>query len=180
MGGGIARDGIALYEADDNDELARPKPKTPHAALQMAREYYEEWFPSAESFVRGYRYAFRDGDLKKAAFDLHQAAERFCHTVLLVLTFHSPHIHNLAFLRTQVERLDPRLQAVWPDDNRKQRGMFEKLKEAYVKARYAKHYRISEEELDWLSARVEDLARVVQAICLERIEQLEATAREAG
>jgi uncharacterized protein len=58
--------------------------------------------------------------------------------------------------------------------------MFEKLKEAYVKARYAKHYRISEEELDWLGARVEELARVVKAICLERIEQLEATARQAG
>jgi len=86
----IARDGIALYEADDNDEVARPKPKTPHAALDMAREYYEEWYPSAESFVRGYRYAFRDGDLKKAAFDLHQSAERFCHTVLLVLTSDSP------------------------------------------------------------------------------------------
>ena len=28
--------------------------------------------------------------------------------------------------------------------------MFEKLKDAYVKARYSKHYRISDEELAWL------------------------------
>ena len=33
--------------------------------------------------------------------------------------------------------------------------MFEKLKEAYVKARYSKHYRISEEELTWLGEQVE-------------------------
>lgn len=175
----IARDGIALYESDDT-ELHEPKPKTPHAALAMAREYFEEWYPSAQSFVRGFRYAFSDGDLKKAAFDLHQATERMYHCLLLTACFYSPHNHNLAFLRTQAERLDARLTHVWPKDNRKQRAMFEKLKDAYVKARYAKHYRISEEELTWLGERVEDLGRVVYEICSERIAQLEATAREAG
>jgi hypothetical protein len=54
--------------------------------------------------------------------------------------------------------------------------MFEKLKDAYVKARYSKHYRISAEELGWLSQRVEELGRVVQAICIERIDSLERMA----
>ncbi len=89
-------------------------------------------------------------------------------------------MHNLAFLRTQAERLDRRLIYVWPDDNRKQRTMFEKLKEAYVKARYSRHYRISEEELIWLGEQVDELGRVVHAICAERIAQLETTAREAS
>ena len=146
----------------------------------MAREYYEEWLPTATQRLELAKLARERGFLKPGAFDLHQTSEFLYHCALLVVTFHTPHIHNLAFLRTQVERLDPRLQAVWPSENRKQRGMFEKLKEAYVKARYSKHYRISEEELDWLAARVEELARVVKAICLERIEQLEATARQAG
>jgi hypothetical protein len=42
-----------------------------------------------------------------------------------------------------------------------------------------KHYRVSEEELDWLSARVEELGAVVQLICSERIAQLEARAQAA-
>ena len=175
----VARDGIALYESDDT-ELHEPKPKTPHAALDMAREYFEDWLPSAESFMRGFRHAVSDGDFKKAAFDLHQATERLYHCVLLVVTFYTPHVHNLGFLRTQAERLDARLTYVWPGDNRKQRALFEKLKEAYVKARYSKHYRISEEELAWLGEQVEELGRVVHEICSERIAQLEATAREAG
>ncbi len=50
---------------------------------------------------------------------------------------------------------------------------FEKLKEAYVKARYSKHYRITEEELTWLGTQVEELGRVVHAICAERIAALE-------
>ena len=111
---------------------------------------------------------------------LHQATQRLYHAVLLVCTFYTPHVHNLAFLRTQAERIDRRLCHVWPSDNRQQRGRFEKLKEAYVKARYSKHYRITEEELAWLGEQVEELGRVVHAICSERIAQLEQTARDAG
>ena len=85
-------------------------------------------------------------------------------------------MHNLGFLRTQAERLDRRLTYVWPTDTRKERAMFEKLKDAYVKARYSRHYRISDEELAWLGERVEELGRVVQTICTERIESLEQSA----
>ena len=175
----IARDGIALYEADDS-ELATPKPKTPHAALDLAKEYYEEWFPGAMRRYDFVRFGMEKGHLKETAFELHQAAESLYHCVLLVSTFYTPHVHNLAFLRTQAERLDPRLIYAWPRENRWQRGMFEKLKEAYVKARYSKHYTVSEEELTWLGEQVEELGRVVQTVCSERIAQLEETAREAS
>jgi hypothetical protein len=109
----------------------------------------------------------------EAGLSLHQATERLYHCVLLVCTFYTPHVHNLAFLRTQAERLDRRLTYVWPMDTRKERAMFEKLKDAYVKARYSRHYRISDEELAWLSACVEDLGRAVQEVCLERIQMLD-------
>jgi predicted nucleotidyltransferase/HEPN domain-containing protein len=174
----VARDGIALYQSDGT-ELPEPKPKTPKQALAMAREYFEEWLPTAQSFRRGYGYALRDGDLKKAAFDLHQATERLYHCVLLVCTFYTPHVHNLGFLRTQAERIDRRLIDVWPRETKAERARFEKLKEAYVKARYSRHYRISEEELVWLGAQVEVLGKVVEVICSERIEALERSARAA-
>jgi predicted nucleotidyltransferase/HEPN domain-containing protein len=171
----VANDGIALYQSDDS-ELAQPKPKTPDQALAMAKEYFEEWFPGA---IRRYDFAkfgMEKGHLKETAFELHQTTESLYHCVLLVCTFYTPHVHNLGFLRTQAERLDRRLTYVWPRDTRKERAMFEKLKEAYVKARYSKHYRISEEELTWLGDRVEELGRVVQEVCLERIQMLERSA----
>ncbi len=172
----VARDGIALYQSDDQP-LRNPTPKTPEQAYELAKEYFEEWLPSAQSFFRGYQHAIDDGDLKKAAFDLHQATERLYHCILLVQTFYTPHVHNLAFLRTQAERLDGRLSEVWPSNNRRERAMFGKLKDAYVKARYSKHYRISEEELTWLGARVEELGQVVLTICTERLAVLEAAAK---
>ena len=99
---------------------------------------------------------------------------------MLVCSFYTPHVHNLAFLRTQAERLDTRLIVAWPRETKADRSRFEKLKEAYIKARYSKHYRISEDELTWLGARVEALAAIVESICSERIAQLEETARAAG
>jgi predicted nucleotidyltransferase/HEPN domain-containing protein len=171
----VARDGIAIYQSEDS-ELAEPKPKTPDQALAMAREYFEEWIPAAADFKESADHLIDKGRYKRSAFLLHQATESLYHCVLLVCTFYTPHVHNLGFLRTQAERLDRRLTYVWPMDTRKDRAMFEKLKDAYVKARYSKHYRISAEELAWISACVEELGRVVQTICEERINMLERSA----
>jgi hypothetical protein len=63
-----------------------------------------------------------------------------------------------------------------PRDIRVDRSRFEKLKEAYVKARYSKHFRISDAELSWLSERVQTLGQAVQVICEERIAALEKSA----
>ena len=167
----IARDGIALYQSDDT-ALHQPKPKSPADALDTAREYFEEWLPAGlrkfelaqEAILREYS--------KEAAFLLHQATESLYHCVLLVATFYTPHNHNLAFLRTQAERLDRRLYDAWPRANRRDRARFEKLKDAYVKARYSKHYRIDRDELTWIGERVEELGSLVHAICSERIAEL--------
>ena len=168
----ITRDGIALYQSDDT-ALHQPKPKSPADALDTAREYFEEWFPSAAGLLETARFSQSQGRLRDAAFLTHQVTERLYHCVLLVVTFYTPHNHNLAFLRTQAERLDRRLFDAWPRANRQDRARFEKLKDAYVKARYSKHYRIDRDELTWLGERVEELGRIVHAICSERIAELE-------
>lgn len=175
----VAKDGIALYQADDST-LHTPKPKTPQQALVMAKEYYDEWFPSAMKRFEISKFDLEKGYLRDAAFDTHQAAERLYHCVLLVCTFYTPHVHNLGFLRTQAERIDMRLVDAWPRETKADRSRFEKLKEAYVKARYSKHYRIAEEELLWLGGCVEELGRAVHAICSERIAELEILAGNAG
>jgi uncharacterized protein len=174
----VAKEGIALYQSDDTD-LPEPKPKTPEQALAMAKEYFEEWFPAAAGMLETARFSQSQGRLKDAAFLTHQATERLYHCVLLVCTFYTPHVHNLAFLRTQAERVDRRLVHIWPQDSRRDRRLFEKLKAAYVKARYSKHYRISEDELAWLGERVEELGQVVHAVCLDKIAMLEGHAKAA-
>jgi uncharacterized protein len=167
----LARDGIALYEFDDKP-LRKPTPKSPADALTMAQEYYDEWFPDAMRRFELAKVAVERGFSKQAAFDLHQTTEFLYHCVSLVRTFYTSYNHNIKFLRGQAEGMDARLRNIWPDTTRKERAMFAKLKEAYVKARYSKHYRISEEELTWLGERIEELGRIVHIICVERIAEL--------
>ncbi|PNQ03979.1 nucleotidyltransferase and HEPN domain-containing protein [Sphingobium sp. SA916] len=165
----VARDGIALYQVDET-ELHLPRPKTPQAALEMANEYFEEWFPGAADFSDSAAHLINKGRYKRAAFLLHQAAESLYHCVLLVCTFYTPHVHNLNFLRKQAEKISPLLIDAWPRTSKADRARFEKLKDAYVKARYSKHYRISEEDLDWLSTHIEQLGQTVHDLCQQRIE----------
>lgn len=172
----VAKDGIALYEADDR-ELATPKPKTPEQALETAREYFEDGFPSAMKRYEFAKFGIGKGYLKDSAFDMHQTVERLYSCLLLTLTFYTPYNHNIAFLRSLAEGLDRRLYGIWPETNRRERAMFQKLKEAYTKARYSKHYKISEEELSWLGERVEELGRVVHQVCTDKITELEQAAR---
>lgn len=173
----VAKDGIALYDADDR-ELAAPKPKTAQQAAETAREYFEEWMPLATSSQKIYLFCVSQHEYRDAAFNLHQATERLYACLLLTLTFYTPYNHNIAFLRSIAEGLDRRLYGIWPEDNRQDRAMFQKLKEAYTKARYSKHYKISEEELTWLGERVEELGRVVHQVCSDKIAELEAAARK--
>ena len=136
--------------------------------------------PAASGILETATFSRQQGRLKDAAFLTHQAAERLYHCVLLVCTFYTPHVHNLSFLRTQAERIDMRLVDAWPRERREDRALFEKLKEAYVKARYSKHYRISQDELLRLAANVDALGQAVHAVCLDRISELETRVSAEG
>ncbi|MCG8687736.1 MAG: HEPN domain-containing protein, partial [Desulfobacterales bacterium] len=167
----IVREGIALYELQGH-LFSEPKPQTPEEAHAAAKEYFEDWFDAYGAFFRGYGYAAKDGDAKKAVFDLHQAVERLYGCYLLTTTLYSPSTHNIRKLRALVEAKDERFRAVWPDEDRFQRRSFELLRDAYVKARYSKHYKIAEDELAWLGERAEALAALVKQACEEQLAEL--------
>jgi predicted nucleotidyltransferase/HEPN domain-containing protein len=164
----IAAQGIALYEAEGYP-LDSARPLTPGAVRAEAEAHFDEWYPSAIKFRRAAEFLFQDGGPKEAAFNLHQAAERLYHTALLVLTLYSPKSHKLNFLRSQAENLAPDLIAVWPRDTKFGQRCFELLRQAYVNARYSKHYKITAEEFEWTADRVDLLASVVRRVSEERL-----------
>lgn len=173
----VRRDGIALYQEDDS-ELHKPRPKTPKQALESATEYFRVWMDRAASSQKQYLFCLSQAEWNDAAFNLHQATERLYHGLLLVLTAYTPHVHNLGFLRTQAERIVPELIQAWPRQTKHERAYFSKLKDAYVKARYSDHYRISQEELQWLADHINQLGIAVHEVCERWITQLERTVQQ--
>ena len=175
----IVRDGIALYEAPDQP-FEHPEPLSPAEALKEAEEYFGEWFPSAQRRRELASEAVRRGYGKEAAFDLHQVTERLYHCVLLVLTLYSPKSHKLNFLRSQAERLAPELIEAWPRETKVQQRCFELLRRAYVDARYSPHYKISPEELAWLSERIAVLEELVEKVSQARLTTMRQNVASSG
>jgi predicted nucleotidyltransferase/HEPN domain-containing protein len=171
----IIKDGIALYEAPGH-AFDAPEKLTPEAALAEAQGYFDTWMAKALSAQKIASFAIREEEEKDAAFLLHQTVERLYHCFLLVKTLYSPKSHRVNFLRSQAEQLEPSLASAWPRQSKFEQRCFELLRRAYIDARYSPHFRISEEELDWLAARTESLRAAVQSICEARLADLRGAA----
>jgi len=166
----IVEHGVALYEAE-GFSFSSPRRLPDEEARAEATLHFNEWYPSAGQFLIHGRDAAGRGWSNKAAFELHQAAERFYHCVLLVFNLYSPKSHKLNFLRSQAEQIAPELIEAWPREGKFERRGFELLRQAYVNARYSPHYKISDEELTWLTERVAVLQHLVERVCRDRLDQ---------
>ena len=107
---------------------------------------------------------------------LHQAVEHYYICFLLVRTLYFPRSHNIKFLRSLSEDKEPRLVEAWPRDTKLDRARFERLKRAYVEARYSASYEISGADLEALAASVARLREIVVALSTERLEELKRAA----
>jgi uncharacterized protein len=171
----IARDGIALYELPCH-ALATPMPLTAADAYEMARDYFEKWTNGVDDLLAGVELYRARGNSNLAAFTLHQATERLYICFLLVWTLYFPRSHNIKFLRSLAEDKEPRLVDAWPRSTKQERARFERLKRAYVEARYSASYAITGDDLDALAASIGTLRDTVAALCAERLTELQAQA----
>jgi uncharacterized protein len=169
----IVDEGVVLYEAADHP-LSRPEKLSATDAFREAVGNFGKWFPSAGQYLETGEDHLRKGDAwhNKAAFELHQAAERYYHCVLLTQTLYSTKSHNLNFLRGQAERVAPELIPTWPRANRFEKRCWELLRRAYVEARFSDQYEITAEQLQWLVARLKDLQARVEQSCRAYLETI--------
>ena len=65
---------------------------------------------------------------------------------------------------------DPAFLTVFPQATDEQKKCFDLLKRAYVEARYNPGYKITREQLEYLTQRVRKLQDLTKKICEARIE----------
>jgi len=178
----LVRDGIVLFEVP-GFPFEKPGILNREEMREEACTYFRREFKKVGRSLRTAELQRGEGAKQKdaaaksewrneAAFNLHQAMERAYYCILLVLTFYSPKSHNLNFLSKRAEQQDERLIGVWRTDTKFGRRCYELLRAAYVKSRYSDHYKISDDELDWITDRVMELQELTRIICEERIAKL--------
>lgn len=167
----ITTQGIRLYD-DQSFVLATAEQLDTKQAQQKAQDYFDQWYKSAKEFLEFSQIASQKEYYHKAAFELHQAVERFYTTILLVYTDYKPKAHDLALLGKRVEMCDARF-AVFPKTTEADKQLFELLCRAYIDARYKmKEYQITATQLTQLSTYVQQLSEQTETLCTARIQNL--------
>lgn len=173
----VVREGIALFE-EPGFPFEKPGRLSDEEAREEARRYYHDNFTGIGRSLRMAQHARRDAQLEsdqyeqrkwrnEAAFNLHRAMEAAYYCIMLVMVQYQPKSHNLNFLSKRAEQLDDRLIGVWKTETKFGKRCYELLRAAYIKARYSEHYKIADDELDWLTDRVTDLQALTKTICEE-------------
>jgi predicted nucleotidyltransferase/HEPN domain-containing protein len=165
----IKKEGVLLYDSGEF-ELARPRKLDPRERRGLARAHFKQWYTSAKVFYRVYEATFKMREYKVAAFQLHQAVERFYAAVLLVFTNYKPRIHDLEKLGHMVGGQDSAFLTVFPKATPEEKECFDLLRRAYVEARYNPAYKITKAQLEYLAQRVRKLQRLTKKICEAKIE----------
>jgi len=164
----IQKEGVLLFD-NGRHALAESGPIDPAESQKHARDDFEHWYTSASGFVKMYEAAVGIDDNNIAAFQLHQATERFLNTVILTFARYKPKTHDIEKLDRQASNLYSDFFTVFPRATDEQKRCFDLLKKAYIDARYKRDYTITKEELEYLASRVRKLQELVKTICEEKI-----------
>jgi len=165
----IKNEGILLYTSK-RKKLARKRKLSIEEIKKQAQDYFDEWFESANEFYIDFENAFNRESYKKAAFELHQATERYYHTLTLVFTGYKHKTHNLEELGKIASTLNLEYKKIFPRKTEVEKHHFSLLQKAYIDSRYKKGYRISRKELEYLSKRVIKLRDLTEKVCKAKIK----------
>lgn len=185
----IIGQGIILHEDTEPDRngnpknlLAKPAIADPQKAYIQALDYSRFWKRSAKQFLAVGRQGTETGPewFRNSAFQLHQSAESAYRMFLLTVTLYAPGTHHLGKLRSIARTIDERLEEAWGPSQKPYKRYFELLRRAYVEARYSPAYETTKEILAWQADRIEELIKIADTLCIERLERLKAEAGSQG
>jgi len=174
----IVKEGILLYDTRKM-QFSELKELTPAERKSIATEYFDQWYENASEFLDFAEFGFQNAvkenkRLNNVAFLLHQAAEAFYATILLVYTGYKPKTHNLERLRTLAKPLSPDLYQLFlfPEGDKEQEHIFGLLISAYVNARYKRDYVITKEDAEDILNRLRRMKEVVKKACTGFLDSL--------
>ena len=165
----IVKEGCMLYDSGKY-QLNIGKELTPEQKIEIAKEHFEHWFERAERFYKHFSIDIKDKDYKGAAFQLHQSAEAAYNALELVLTNYVPKGHFLGSSDRRIREVLPEFEVIFPCETEADQERFDLFEYAYIGARYDKDFKISKEDLDYLSDRVKLLLKITEKLCKGKID----------
>lgn len=167
----ILKEGIMLYDSG-KCTLAKSRKLSFKEIRDIAQSEFDNLFPYACDFLISIKeYFIPKEQYNLSAFMLHQACEKFYHTILLVFTNYRPKNHKIKELGGMIKRFSMDFVAVFPQNTDFEKESFDLLCRSYIEARYNKDFKISREQLEYLISRAEILKDMVERFCKEKIAE---------
>lgn len=95
--GDIKKEGV-LFFTTNRYQLEEKRDRSPAEVQAKAQKSFDKWFESANDFYFQYENAFNHEKFVNAAFQLHQAVERYYGAIPLVFTGYKPKMHDIEIL----------------------------------------------------------------------------------
>lgn len=164
----IKKEGVLLFNTS-RYQLDEKREMSPAETAAKAQRDFEHWFESANRFFETFEFNMSKAYWKEAAFQLHQATERYYGAIQLTFTGYKPKTHDIEALGHLAKAVNMEFGKVFPQASVQERQRFALLKKAYVDARYKMDYKIAKEDLEYLSERVQLLRTLAEQICKQKI-----------
>jgi len=148
----VKKEGVVLYDSEEY-KLEEPRDLSWEERREIARQEYDIWFEGGSKFFIGVNAYLKEDEYSLAAFELHQATEHFYNAILLVFANYKYKGHDIKKLGARAGNYNADLLTIFPCATKEQEEMFELLRDAYIKARYDRDYKITREQLLLLCAR---------------------------
>ena len=170
----ILDEGVLLY--DTEQFTLKPRGVIDLAGrTKAARKDFDQWFDEGQGFLLAAEAMSDHGRLTNAAFQLHQAAERFFNVVELVFCSYKSKTHSIIDLIQITGSLHTDFFMVFPRETTRDRRILELMHRAYVTARYwPKEYEITASDLAQMMQCVRRLEQLAEQRCEERIASMQA------
>lgn len=172
----IKKDGIMLYDSGQH-KLARRRKLNYAEIRDLAKEYFDEKYKMANSFLCDVFHASDREDYKQASFYLHQACENYYRCIILTYTLYSPKEHRLYKLKSSAKSCSLDTASALVQDTEEDKRLFQLLVDAYVQSRYNSHFLVSKEDIEALIPKVEQLRDITKQCCEARIAEYESHIR---
>ena len=135
----------------------------------LAYKNYHYWMQKAHQYRFGYQTFLQKNVFDLASFHLHQFVESLFNGTLLTFCFYIPKAHDLQRLFDGILSIDHRFKKVFPENQKRPKALFTKLKKSYVASRYDSSFSITEKELRYIESRALKLKVLVEKHCLGQL-----------
>lgn len=167
----IMHDGAILYQSDKT-LFSLPRTLATDEIRQLAQADYEQGDQTAKEAYHEFQAVLERGEFGKAMFHLHQMTQHLFYCASKVLASYQPNTHDLVQLRAFAIQQNEEFARIFPTNSKFSRRHFQLLKRAYQEGGTSNQYRITSDELVWISERVLMLMQLTESLCEDRIERL--------